>query len=145
MWNWCLHQIKTCYWLLVASLLMPKMSHIFSLPTRYKTKKPINHELPVCFTHQYPRGAIVEASLSNLLVATFLFWEFLLRSFVWGLVTHFFILLFFSFYIEQLWLMMNCWSSFTHKLWLLVNNLTLINYVLSVRALSCAAYHNKAL
>ena len=40
-------------------------------------------------------------SLSNLLVATFLFWEFLLCSFVWGLVTHFFIFIIFFFFLHR--------------------------------------------
>ena len=38
LWNQCLHQIKLCYWLHIASLLMPVLSHIFSLPAGYKMK-----------------------------------------------------------------------------------------------------------
>ena len=52
-------------------------------------------------------------SLSNLLVATFLFWEFLLCSFVWGLVTHFFILLFF-FFLHRTALIDDELSKFVH-------------------------------
>ena len=122
--------------------------HTFSLAARYKTKIPINHELANVYScknnfelfvlvidsqgehifldiRDFFQISLVDHSATfQLQLSSF---ETLFCSFLWGQVTHFFHFSFFSFYREQLQLMMNYQSPFSLKLWPLVNNLILIN------------------